>query len=95
MQQLLSVFMTDSVNRYGDKFAPEALIHALWEEHSAGLPMLMSHDLLRPIGWTRPLAVYFEPHSTSLIGLASLIETDEESKQLNQAVQAHIVKRAY
>ncbi|MBX3050636.1 MAG: hypothetical protein KF753_04120 [Caldilineaceae bacterium] len=87
MKQLLSVFNTDSINRYGFRFSVEALMRSLWKEHDVGIPMLFGHDSLRPIGWTYPIAVHFEPGLTRLAGLGMLIENDEDAEHFSRQMR--------
>jgi len=56
--------------------------------------MTLGHDILRPVGWSRPIAVHFEPGLTRLVGLSLIVETDEESERLFQSLSAYLqVKR--
>jgi hypothetical protein len=94
MKQLLSVFNSDSINRYRYRFSIHALIYTLWREHDAGVPMLVAHDSLRPFGWSYPAAVHFEPGLTRLVGLGMVVENDEESEHLFQALRAFLARMA-
>jgi hypothetical protein len=94
MQQLLSVFTTDSPNLYGTRFSVTSLVSTLWQEHDIGVPMLMAHDMLRTIGWSYPRTVHFAPGLSRLTGVGVLVETQEESDQLSKAINSHTVQMA-
>lgn len=69
---MLHTLQTDSVNRYGYRFSVGALVRALHDNVLTGQPCLVSHDFSRPIGWTRPLAVYVKPGLSKLMGVTEL-----------------------
>jgi hypothetical protein len=90
MKQLLCVLNSDSPNRYGQRFTVRELISALWREHDIGMPLLISHDFLRAIGWQYPFGIHFEPGLTRLSGLGLMVDNKEESKQLSDALVSHV-----
>lgn len=90
MKQLLCVLNSDSVNRNGQRFTVRELISALWREHDVGMPLLISHDFQRAIGWQYPFAIHFEPGLTRLSGLGLMVDNKEESKQLSNALVSYV-----
>jgi hypothetical protein len=85
MLRLESVFATDQITRDRTKFTPGALAGALVQSYGIGLPSLVSHDNSRPLGWTTPRVLYFEPHRTRLCGLIEVPESKEEQARLGHA----------
>jgi hypothetical protein len=84
MKQILSVFNSDSVNLYGSRFTVGALYLGLFEECGRGVPLLIAHDASKLIGWSRPLALFFEPGLTRLAGIGDLAEDDNDFEWLQR-----------
>ncbi len=93
MKQYLSVMNSDAINRYGYRFSVGALTDGLQQEYAIGIPMLVAHDASRLIGWTRPLAIYFEPGLTRFVGLTEFAENREERQQLADLFVYSLQKR--
>jgi hypothetical protein len=94
MKQLLCVLNSDSLNRNGQRFTVRQLISALWREHDVGMPLLISHDFQRAIGWQYPFAIHFEPGLTRLSGLGLMVDNKEESQQLSDALVSYVAEIA-
>jgi len=90
MIQLLNVFSSDAVSRCGTKFTVGALESALSQAWLRGVPMHLSHDIHRPVGWSRPIGLYFEPRLTRLVGIGLIAETSEEQEQVNKAQEYYL-----
>ena len=90
MKELVCVLNSDSVNRYGQRFTVGSLVSALWREHDIGMPLLISHDFRRAIGWHYPLAIHFEPGLTRLSGLGLMVDNQQESEELSNALVSFI-----
>jgi hypothetical protein len=84
MKQIVIVLNSDSVNLYGSRFSVGALHEGLFEECLCGIPILVAHDASRLIGWSRPLALYFEPGLTRLVGIGELAEKDDDHEWLRR-----------
>jgi hypothetical protein len=95
MHHYLAVATSDQINRYFSRFTPSALISAMWDTAMSGIPALLSHDSTRPIGWSHPFAVHFEPRLTRLVGVWLLPETPEESSALHRALLDHFAHELY
>jgi hypothetical protein len=94
MKQLICVLNSDTINRYGQCFTVGALVSALWDIHREGMPLLISHDFTRALGWQYPFAVHFEPGLTRLTGLGLMVEGDQETEQLLDALSSHLMASA-
>lgn len=81
---MLSVTATDAVSRYGTRFTVGALIQAIYDTCLLGIPMHISHDLSRPIGWSYPRTVYFEPGLTRTVAVTFLPETEDDNHRLTE-----------
>jgi hypothetical protein len=81
------------VNRYGSRFSVEALVSALWDNCEIGNPVLLSHDLTRPIGWSRAVSVHIEPCLSRLVGHQLLPENDDEVEHLESALAGYLQKK--
>jgi hypothetical protein len=102
MKQYLHVVNSDSVNRYNMLFTLSALHSALDVSWDVGVPMHLSHDMHRLIGWSRAFGIHLEPGWARLTGLSYFPENDQERSQvsalanrhwsrlLDRAVQSHV-----
>ncbi len=87
------ILNTDLVNKYGYKFTIGALEDSLELKAIEGVPTCLTHDIHRPVGWTFPFALYFEPGMCSLIGRQLIAETEEEQKNIRESHLAALYKR--
>lgn len=94
MKQLPAVFATDAINRYWTRFSVGTLASILLDNAEIGNPSPLSHDSTRPIGWTLPLAIHFEPGLTRLTGCMLVPETREDREQLRILQQEHLNRLA-
>jgi hypothetical protein len=93
MKRIRTVPASDAVNRYGSRFAVEALVGALWDNCEVGNPLLLSHDFTRPIGWTQAIAVHMEPGSSRLVGHNLIPESKDEMTYLGSLLNGYLQKR--
>jgi hypothetical protein len=94
MKHLVCVLNSDSINRYGQRFTVRGLVSALWQRHKVGMPILISHDVQRAIGWQYPFAIHFEPGLTRLTGLGLMIDDKHEAEGLSDALLDYIAEMA-
>jgi|GEM_PF-1190458 len=90
MHQLFAVVNTDTVNKYGHRFTPGALLSGLDSSWQYGVPLLKGHDYLKAIGWNSPIAVHFESGLTRFYAVADVPQTGEEANQLTRNLNAYI-----
>lgn len=88
-----AVLNSDTPNRYGYRFSIGALEDALEQKALEGVPTCLGHDMHRPLGWTVPFGLFFEPGMCRLVGNQMIAETDEEQKFINNAHLAALRKR--
>ncbi|MBD1398804.1 hypothetical protein H9Q13_16650 [Pontibacter sp. JH31] len=93
MFKQLAVVNGDNVNRYGYRFTIGALEDSMFQKSLTGVPSLLGHDSHKPIGWNFPLGLYFEPHSTRLVALYLLTDTDEDQEYINRVYQNELIRR--
>lgn len=93
MRWLRAVFASDTVNRYGSRLSVEALVSALWDNCEIDNPLLLSHDLTRPIGWSRAVTVHMEPGLSRLVGQQLLPEDEDEVERLASALDGYLQKK--
>ena len=79
MQSFLSIFITDHVNKYGQR-APLKSLAKSFVESPFGLPQCLGHDKHRPAGWAELLGLLFEKNLCSQIGICNVPENDDECK---------------
>lgn len=94
MRTVLGVFGSDSVNLYNSRFTPGSLVNAHRQSYAMGRPMLLSHDMHRPVGWNSSLAVYFTPGLTRLVGVSFLADQPEDQDQLQNLLQRFLTQRS-
>lgn len=90
-----AVLNSDTINRYGYRFTVGALQDALEQKALEGVPTCLGHDMHKPLGWTVPFGLYFEPGMCRLVGNQMIAETDEEQKFINKAHFSALKKRYY
>jgi len=88
-----AVLNSDTVNRFGYCFSVGALEDALEQKFLEGVPACLGHDMHKPLGWTVPFGLYFEPGMCRLVGNQMIAENDNEQKFINQAHQAALIQR--
>lgn len=93
MVRNLAVLNSDSINRKRIKFTVGALEDAIFKNCLAGIPSLLGHDGLQPIGWNFPFGLYMEPKLTRLIGEYQIAENEVDQAIINKAYRAAIAKR--
>lgn len=90
-----AVLNSDTINRYGYRFTVGALEDALEQKALEGVPTCLGHDMHKPLGWTVPFGLYFEPGMCRLVGNQMIAENDEEQKFINKAHFSALKKRYY
>ena len=93
MKCKLAVFNGSGVNRYGMAFTVGALESGLEQSWKYGVPSCISHDLHRPIAWSKGMALYLEPGLVRLAGLVFSPENTEDEEELQQIFQARMQVR--
>lgn len=93
MYSSLAVLNSDAINRKRVKFTVGALEDVIYKNCIAGIPSLLGHDGLQPIGWNFPFALYMEPKLTRLIGEWQLVQTNEDQALVNRAYSAAVARR--
>lgn len=81
----LCVLNSDQVNKYGFRFSIEALEGALHQNATTGVPMHLSHDMHKPIGWMMPFGLHFQPGLVRSLAVSMMPESEEEGKTVSQA----------
>jgi hypothetical protein len=89
MKQFLQVQNSDRVNRYNMHFTFPSLRSALDLTWDDGVPMHLSHDMHRLIGWSRALGIHMQPGLARLTGLSYVPENDQEASQLSGLANRH------
>ncbi len=93
MRGNLIVINSDAVNRKHMVFTVGALEGAAFDNAISGIPALVGHDGLRPIGWNFPFGLYFQPHLTRLIANYQLAETAQDYETIRKAYNAAVSRR--
>lgn len=93
MKSDLAVFNGSSINRYGMAFSIEALESALNQSWDLGVPSCISHDLHRPIAWSKGLALHIESGLVRIAGLVYRPENEKESEEIHNALQGFLSKK--
>lgn len=85
MKEILSILMDDTLTRYSTIVPVSELARQLRKHFDTGLPTNLGHDQNKPLGWTMPLALFFQPGSTSLTGVVFIAETSAEQQHIHSA----------
>jgi hypothetical protein len=93
MRELFGVMASDAVSRNNMKLATGALHTSLAEYWKFGLPMCLSHDAHRPIGWNLPVGVHLEPGLARLTAVSLIAESDEDSQSLERMYRRRLYDR--
>jgi hypothetical protein len=89
----LGVFNTNQVNLEGFAIPVEGLLSCLDQAWETGLPMFVSHDMHRPIGWSSTVGLLIAPELVALIGAVHVAESDEDMDRVVAAVRGHLNRR--
>ena len=81
MQHKVAVFSHDGRNLDGSQLPVTVLLEHLWTCRNHGHPLLFGHDYHHPIGWSYPLAIYIEPGLSRLVGIVSIVDSQEEMNE--------------
>jgi hypothetical protein len=80
----IAATMSDAVNRKSMRMDTGALYDSMRDSFEVGMPLLISHDRHRPVGWIVPAAIYLEPGLTRVLAHVIEPETDEDYSQIKQ-----------
>ena len=95
MKCKLAVFNGTGVNRYGMAFTVGALESGLEQSWKYGVPSCISHDLHRPIAWSKGMSLYLEPGLVRLAGLVYSPENTKDEEKLKKIFQARMQARLH
>jgi hypothetical protein len=90
MQELTGVFITDGQVRSGERFTIHALEDVLWQSFRKGTPTNISHDIHRPIGWSRMSSLYVSHEMAYVLGKIMIPETNREREDVMRARAAFL-----
>jgi hypothetical protein len=93
MKCKLAVFNGTGVNRYGMAFTIGSLESALEQSWQYGVPSCISHDLHRPIAWSKGMSLYLEPGLVRLAGLVYSPEDTKDEEELQEIFHARMQAR--
>jgi len=93
MRELFGVMVSDTISKNNLKLATGALHTSLAEYWRTGLPMCVSHDAHRPVGWSLPVGIHMEPGLARLTAVSLLPENDEDHRFLERAYQCRLYDR--
>ncbi len=78
MKNFLAVFNSNQVNRYGSEFTVSCLASCLDQSWEYGIPLYLSHDYHRCMGWTHGRSLYIEPGLVRLVGRCLIPDNENE-----------------
>lgn len=93
MRGELIIMNSDSVNRKHMMFTIGALEDAAFDNATSGIPALVGHDGLRPIGWNFPFGLYFKPYLTRLVAKYQLAENKDDFEVIEKAYLSTVSNR--
>lgn len=99
MRTDVAVLVTDGVNRQNMLLPLETLVESMETPLASaiewnipyGMPVNLSHDLCRPVGWSEPRGVYLARDMARQLGLVYLPETDDERDRISELRRAFTV----
>src|ERR1700722_14589267 len=93
MRMCFAIVNTDLINRQNFRISAPALVSALEQTKVAGTPILMSHDVHRPLGWTRAAGMHVDAHRVALVAQMSFAETAAEEQLTGRMTQAYFFRQ--
>jgi hypothetical protein len=93
MRSCFAIVNTDLVNKQNMRIPAFALVSALEQTRGAGTPMLISHDVHRPLGWTRAAGMQADAHRVALVAQMSFAETTAEEQHIGKMAQAYFARQ--
>lgn len=89
MRQQSAVFAHDGPCLDGTQVSLNTHFEHLLSAFEYGHPFLFTHDYHRPIGWSYPRALYFEPGLRKLLGTLKIAESQKESEDLLNVLNSY------
>lgn len=90
MRQEIICLNSDTVNRYNIAVQIEAFEKSLKELFQNGMPMLVSHDFHRPIGWHIPFSIFIEAGLSRFLSCGLSATENDELKKIEQKMLHHL-----
>lgn len=91
MYKALSVINSDQLNKYQMQFSMGALEGGLWDNAEKGIPMHLSHDMHKTIGWMMPYGLYFQPGLVRSLAATLIPDSNEEQQSVINAKRNHML----
>lgn len=80
------------INKYGYRFAVEALTRGIYGECLSGIPLTISHDASRLVGWSWPLAVHIAPGLARSVSITGIATDESDWEEINNRYHHHLFK---
>jgi hypothetical protein len=93
MREHFGVMVSDAVSKNNLKLATGALHTSLSKYWRVGLPMCISHDAHRLVGWNLPVGIHLEPGLARLMAVSLIAENSDDSQHLEQAYRRRLYDR--
>lgn len=93
MRSKLGIFNTNQPALDGTLFSIEGLASYIEQTWSSGLPMFLSHDMHRPIGWSQGIGLLISPELVGVLGGSFMAENDEDQTKVEQAVRVYLSRK--
>lgn len=95
MKVFKNIVMSDQPTRKGDVFPLETIMSAYRKIWCYGTPMHLGHDYSKPIGWNKPVGIYFQNNQSYLVNNSNLPENEEEQKIITKADKDYLIETLY
>ena len=92
MRNALLVLNSNQINRKNMIFPIPTLLSALRQSWKNGVPTCISHDMHRPIAYTKGLSLYLESGLARLTGILLMPENSEDSDIITRMHLNHLVE---
>jgi hypothetical protein len=93
MREHFGVMVSDALSKNNLKLATGALHTSLSRYWRVGLPMCISHDAHRLVGWNLPVGIHLEPGLARTMGVSLIAENSEDSECLEKAYRRRLYDR--
>jgi hypothetical protein len=93
VQTRMGLFNTNQVNLAGSVFPIESLKAYLDQTWESGLPMFLSHDMHRPIGWSSGLGLLLCPQFSGVVGRIQMAESEKDIDDVRDAVRHYLARK--
>ena len=95
MKEYISIYTTNQINTYGYQFSVKAIENILEQSWKIDIPMFISHDYHRPIGFSKLFGLHIQSKLVSLLGKSYIKQNNNDQDLIDEYVNDFFSKKIY